>query len=251
VFERFTEQARQVVVFAQEESRSLGHRQIGTEHLLLALLHDADETPARVLTGCGVTLESARARVLEIVGRGDERPSGQIPFTPQGKRVMERALRESLSHGHHQIATGHLLLALLREDEGVATVVLADLGADRGTLRSLVLRDLGPAVPVQWAQATLMWRAEGLELRVPQRLDHGAMAALATDPAWSAPPLAGLEREIWRGWLAVRSPTLLDDVDPRELRAAIDAALERASGEAAGDGRQRLEEFLGAFREER
>ena len=245
MFERFTEPARRVVVFAQEEARSLGHRHIGTEHLLLALLRDEREIPAAVLARRGVTLDAARDRVIAIVGSSAERSSGQIPFTPDGKKVMERALREALSLGVDHIGTEHLMLGLLREPGGVGAQVLADLGA-LDELRAELIGAVGPPNPAHWHRATVMWRPEGLELRVPLDLDHGGLAALANDAAWSAHPLAGLEREIWRGWLAVRSPTLLDDVDPRELRAAIDGALERVRGSSLE--RSSAEEFLRVLR---
>jgi len=235
-----------VVVFAQEEARSFGHLHIGTEHILLALLRDEREIPAAVLSRRGVTIDAARERVVAIVGRGSERPSGQIPFTPNGKKVLERALREALSLGVNHIGTEHVMLGLLREPGGVGAQVLADLGA-LDDLRAELIGAVGPARPARWERATVMWRPEGLEVRVPVDLDHGALAAFATDAAWSAHPLAGLEREIWRGWLAVRSPTLLDDVDPRELRAAIDGVLERVGG--SSHEHSRVEEFLRALRE--
>ena len=247
VFERFTEPARMVVVFAQEEARSLGHHHIGTEHLLLGLLRDEGEIPAALLARRGVTLAVARERVVAIVGSNAERPSGQIPFTPNGKKAMERALREALSLGVNHIGTGHLMLGLLREPAGVGSQVLSDLGV-LDDLRAELIGAVGPPCPAHWHRATVMWRPEGLELRVPLDLDHGGLAALANDAAWSAHPLAGLEREIWRGWLALRSPTLLDDVDPRELRAAIDGALERVSGSSRE--RSRAEEFLRVLRED-
>ena len=245
MFERFTEPARRVVVFAQEEARSLGHLHIGTEHLLLGLLRDEREIPAVVLARRGVTLDAARARVVAIVGSSDERPAGQIPFTSDGKKVMERALREALSLRVEHIGTEHLMLGLLREPAGVGAQVLADLGALED-LRAELLGAVGPPHPAHWHRASLIWRPEGLELRVPLDLDHGGLAALANDAAWSAHPLAGLEREIWRGWLAIRSPTLLDDVDPHELRTAIDGALERVSG--SSQERRRAEEFLRVLR---
>lgn len=250
MFERFTEPARNVVVFAQEEARMLGHAHIGTEHILLALLSDDREIPAHLLAGRGVTLDVARARVVAIAGRSSStRRSGQIPFTPEGKRVMELALREALSLGVNHIATEHLLLGFLREPGGIGAQVLADLGALDG-LRAELIGVVGTPRPARWHMATVMWRPEGIELRVPVDLDHGGLAALANDPAWSAPPLAGLEREIWHGWLAVRSPTLLDDADPRALREAIDGALERASANGPSVQRDHVREFLRVLRED-
>ena len=245
MFERFTEPARMVVAFAQEEARSLGHLHIRTEHLLLALLRDEREIPAATLARRGVTLDDARDRVVAIAGRSPEPPTGQIPFTPPAKKVLERALREALALGVDHIGTEHLMLALLREPDGVGAQVLADLGALED-LRAELIGAVGAPPPARWQRATVMWRPEGLELRVPIDLDQGGLAAFANDAAWLGPPLAGLEREIWSGWLAVRSPTLLDDVDPRELRAAIDSALERV-GDSSHE-RSRAEEFLRVLR---
>ena len=153
-----------VVVYAQEEARSLGHRHIGTEHLLLALLRDEREIPAATLASRGVTLDLARERVVAIAGRSTELPSGQIPFTPRAKKVLERALREALSLGVDHIATEHLMLGLLRDADGIGAQVLADLGALE-ELRADLIGAAGAPHPARWHRATVMWRPEGLELR--------------------------------------------------------------------------------------
>jgi ATP-dependent Clp protease ATP-binding subunit ClpC len=140
VFERFTERARQVVVFAQVEARALKHNYIGTEHLLLGLLRDEQGNAARVLESLGVTVEEARAQVARMVGRGDELTTGQIPFTPRAKKVLTLSLREAISLGHHHIGTEHLLLGLVREHEGVAARVLLGFGADAEKVRNEVIR---------------------------------------------------------------------------------------------------------------
>ena len=126
MFERFTERARQVVVLAQEEARTLKHNYIGTEHILLGLLREEEGLAARVLEGLEITVEEVRAQVIRIVGSGEEVTSGQIPFTPRAKKVLELALREALSLGHNYIGTEHILLGLVRENEGVAARILAD-----------------------------------------------------------------------------------------------------------------------------
>jgi Clp amino terminal domain, pathogenicity island component len=144
VFERFTEQARQVVVLAQEYARELKHNYIGTEHLLLALLADVDDIPAQALGSFGVDQEAVRIRVVEIVGPVEEPHGGRLPFTPRGKKALEMALREALSLGHDDIRTGHLLLGLLRTQEGVAERVLLDLNVPSDHLRDLVIERLGP-----------------------------------------------------------------------------------------------------------
>jgi hypothetical protein len=336
--ERFTERARQVVVLAQEEARALRHSYIGTEHILLGLLLEGEGLAARVLESLDITVERVRGQVVRIVGSGEEVTSGHIPFTPRAKKVFELSLREALSLGNPYIDTEHLLLALVRENEGVATRILLDFDADSEKVRSAVLHvvpgpssrgphiggahshrkphplrppldwgragvlwrpdralrrplrvaerlasvaleELGfrvrvdrvrPQVPARpgvreaarpgplpldpqareamaprpirpakhgldWRRATLLWRPEGLELRVPLRMSVAEMATFAADPTWTQPPLAGLRREIWTGWLALASPTLLQDIgDPAELRRLLDAAAQR--GADAQDG---------------
>jgi ATP-dependent Clp protease ATP-binding subunit ClpC len=152
VFERFTERARQVVVFAQDEARALGHDYIGTEHLLLGLLREEDGLGARVLAELGLTLEAARTQVLAIEGPGGAvEATGQIPFTPRGKHALELSLREALALGHNYIGTEHLLLGLLREGEGVASKVLHALGLEEEQVRARVVGLLGGAAVISVA----------------------------------------------------------------------------------------------------
>jgi ATP-dependent Clp protease ATP-binding subunit ClpA len=147
VFERFTERARQVVVLAQDEARVLRHNYIGTEHLLLGLLREDEGLGARVLDSFDVTLEEVRAQVARIIGEGDEILTGQIPFTPRAKRVLELALREALQLGHNHIGTAHILLGLVHEGGGVAMRILLDFDVDAEKARNEVVRVLsgGPA----------------------------------------------------------------------------------------------------------
>jgi ATP-dependent Clp protease ATP-binding subunit ClpA len=145
VFERFTERARQVVVLGQDEARLLKHNYIGTEHILLGLLREEEGLAARVLDSLDVTVEEVRAMVARIVGQGDEVSTGQIPFTPRAKKVLDLALREALALGHNYIGTEHVLLGLLRENEGVAAHILLDFDADAEKVRNEVIRMLaGP-----------------------------------------------------------------------------------------------------------
>src|SRR5213076_895376 len=145
MFERFTERACQVVVLAQEEARILKHNYIGTEHILLGLLREEEGLAARVLESLDITVERVRAQVVRIVGSGEEVTSGQIPFTPRAKKVLELALREALSLGHNYIGTEHILLGLVRENEGVAARILLDFDADSEKIRNEVIRMLsGP-----------------------------------------------------------------------------------------------------------
>jgi hypothetical protein len=140
VFERFTERARQVVVFAQDEARALWHNHIGTEHLLLGLLREEQGVAAAVLASLGVGIEETRAKVAEIVGMGESVTGGQIPFTPRAKKVLELSLREAMSHGHSYIATEHILLGLVSQNDAVAARVPLDLGADAPTVRTATTR---------------------------------------------------------------------------------------------------------------
>jgi ATP-dependent Clp protease ATP-binding subunit ClpC len=142
VFEKFTERARQVVVLAQDEARALEHNYVGTEHILLGLLREEEGLAARVLESLDITVEEVRFQIVRIVGRGDEATTGQIPFTPRATKVLELALREALSLGHDYIGTEHLLLGLVRENEGVAARILSDFDADAEKVRNEVMRML-------------------------------------------------------------------------------------------------------------
>jgi ATP-dependent Clp protease ATP-binding subunit ClpC len=145
VFERFTDRARRSVVLAQEEARMLNHNQIGTEHLLLGLVHEHDGVAGKTLTSLEISLEDVRREVEAIIGQGRAVPVGHIPFTPRAKKVLELSLREALQLGHNYIGTEHILLGLIREGEGVAAQVLQKLGADPNRVRQTVIQLLGPA----------------------------------------------------------------------------------------------------------
>jgi len=140
MFERFTDRARRVVVLAQEEARMLNHNYIGTEHILLGLIHEGEGVAAKGLESMGISLEGVRAQVEEIIGQGQQAPSGHIPFTPRAKKVLELSLREALQLGHNYIGTEHILLGLIREGEGVAAQVLVKLGADLNRVRQQVIQ---------------------------------------------------------------------------------------------------------------
>jgi ATP-dependent Clp protease ATP-binding subunit ClpC len=140
MFERFTERARQVVVLAQAEAKAFKHNYIGTEHLLLGLLREEEGLAARVLESLDIELDEVRAQVVRIVGEGDEVVAGQIPFTPRAKKILEWSLREALELGHNYIGTEHVLLGLMRENEGVAVEVLNGFDADAEKVRGEILR---------------------------------------------------------------------------------------------------------------
>src|SRR6202453_825154 len=140
MFERFTDRARRVVVLAQEEARMLNHNYIGTEHILLGLIHEGEGVAAKSLESLGISLEGVRSQVEEIIGQGQQAPSGHIPFTPRAKKVLELSLREALQLGHNYIGTEHILLGLIREGDGVAAQVLVKLGADLNRVRQQVIQ---------------------------------------------------------------------------------------------------------------
>jgi len=140
MFERFTDRARRVVVLAQEEARMLNHDYIGTEHILLGILREGDGYAARALESLGISLDAVRQQVEEIIGQGQQAPSGPVPFTPRAKKVLELSLRESVQFGHNCIGPEHILLGILREGDGVAAQVLVALGADLNRVRQQVIQ---------------------------------------------------------------------------------------------------------------
>ena len=140
MFDRFTDRARRVIVLAQDEARMLNHNYIGTEHLLLGLIHEGEGVAAKALESLGISLEAVREQVEEIIGQGQQAPTGHIPFTPRAKKVLELSMREALQLNHPYIGTEHILLGLIREGEGVAAQVLIKLGADLNRVRNQVLQ---------------------------------------------------------------------------------------------------------------
>ncbi|MDO5051784.1 MAG: ATP-dependent Clp protease ATP-binding subunit [Pseudoclavibacter sp.] len=140
MFERFTDRARRVIVLAQEEAKMLNHNYIGTEHILLGLIHEGEGVAAKALESLDISLDAVREQVQDIIGQGQQRPTGHIPFTPRAKKVLELSLREALQLGHNYIGTEHILLGLIREGEGVAAQVLVKLGADLNRVRQQVIQ---------------------------------------------------------------------------------------------------------------
>jgi ATP-dependent Clp protease ATP-binding subunit ClpC len=172
MFERFTERARRVVVLAQEEARMLNHDWIGTEHVLLGLLHDGEGVAAAALVAMDISLAAVRREVEEIIGRGEAAPVGHIAFTPRAKKVLELSLRESLQLGHNYIGTEHILLGLIREGDGVAAQVLARLGADLNRVRDQVIQLLhGPDTITTAADSPRRDDPAGRERRGPLLAD--------------------------------------------------------------------------------
>jgi hypothetical protein len=222
MFERFTDRARRVVVLAQEEARLLNHDHIGTEHILLGLIHEGEGVAYLALTELGISLDAVRAQVEAEIGQGSEAPGGHIPFTPRAKKVLELSLREALQLGHNYIGTEHILLGLIREGEGVAAQVLVGLGADLDRVRQQVVQLLANAGASQAEQV-----AAG-----PSRIRQQAVTAMVAGGPGSyrdepaelvrVVPLARevfhglgfrvvlISLEVWSGWLDLRYALLPD-----------------------------------------
>jgi Clp amino terminal domain, pathogenicity island component len=196
MFERFTDRARRVVVLAQEEARHLDHNYIGTEHILLGLIHEGEGVAARALTALDISLEAVRVQVVEIVGHGSDAPSGHIPFTPRAKKVLELSLREALALNHNYIGTEHILLGLVREGGGVAAQVLVKEGGSLTRVRQAVVQLLADASQLQPEQLA------GMSSRITQ---EQAVAMVAGGPGiYSEEPaelvrVVPLAREVYRG----------------------------------------------------
>jgi ATP-dependent Clp protease ATP-binding subunit ClpC len=194
LFERFTERARQVVVLAQDEARALKHNYIGTEHILLGLLREEEGLAARVLESLDITVEEVRAQIARIVGQGDEVTTGQIPFTPRAKKVLELALREALSLGHNYIGTEHILLGLVRENEGVAARILLDFDADAEKIRNEIIRMLsGPGRRQQSGGG-----APGEKTKTSKLLDQFGRNLTKQAAEGKSDPVVGRQTEIER-----------------------------------------------------
>ena len=194
MFERFTDRARRVVVLAQEEARMLNHNYIGTEHILLGLIHEGEGVAAKGLESLGISLEAVRSQVEEIIGQGQQAPSGHIPFTPRAKKVLELSLREALQLGHNYIGTEHILLGLIREGEGVAAQVLVKLGADLNRVRQQVIQLLSG---YQGKEAVTAGPAEGTP-STSLILDQFGRNLTTAAREGKLDPVIGREKEIER-----------------------------------------------------
>jgi ClpA/ClpB-like protein len=257
MFERFTDRARRVVVLAQEEARHLDHNYIGTEHILLGLIHEGEGVAARALTALDISLEAVRVQVEEIVGRGSDAPGGHIPFTPRAKKVLELSLREALALGHNYIGTEHILLGLIREGEGVAAQVLVKEGGSLDRVRQAVVQLLAGTSGLESEQVA------GMSARISQ---EQAMSMVAGGPGVYREEPAELVRvvpvarevhreagmrvvlislEIWSGWLDLRFAMLPGSSSSGRTQWLVDWQVEddagttyEKAGMATGGGRQ-------------
>jgi hypothetical protein len=221
MFERFTDRARRVVVLAQEEARLLNHDYIGTEHILLGLIHEGDGVAARTLTALDISLDAVRAQVEEIVGQGERPPGGHIPFTPRAKKVLELSLREALALGHNYIGTEHILLGLIREGQGVAAEVLVKLGADHDRVRQQVIEllsgaplDQPPLGPVRISQQAVtagVVGGPGVYQEEPAELVRVVPLAREVFRGYGF-RMVLISLELWSGWLDLRYALLPADV---------------------------------------
>ncbi|MEY4263036.1 MAG: hypothetical protein RLY88_744 [Actinomycetota bacterium] len=195
MFEKFTDKARRVVVLAQEEAKLLNHNYIGTEHILLGLIHEGEGVAAKALESLGIDLNSVREQVQEIIGQGQQAPTGHIPFTPRAKKVLELSLREALQLGHSYIGTEHLLLGLIREGEGVAAQVLTKLGADTNRVRQQVIQLLSG---FQGKETVAVGGDNGEKQKGSQILDQFGRNLTQAAADGKLDPVIGREREIER-----------------------------------------------------
>jgi hypothetical protein len=230
LFERFTDESRQVVMLAHEEARGLGHSSIGTEHILLGLLRVQNGTTARLFETFGVTLEPVRERVVGIAGCGDEISSGQLPFTPRAKKVLELSLREALSVGDNYIDLEHILLGLARAKEGVAARILLEFGADAESVRDRIFTDrTRPKHPLR---ATLPWPRPGVRPRprraAPERWEYRIEQWPASEVLERQELLNGLGAEGWQLGATVASGDQVQFVFQRTARLKPESMSEGA-----------------------
>jgi len=222
MFERFSQRARRVVVLAQEEARILNHNYIGTEHILLGLIREGEGLAARALESLGISLEAVRQQVEQIIGRGQQAPSGHVPFTPRAKKVLELSLREAKALGHNYIGPEHILLGLIREGSGVAAQVLVKLGADLNRVRHQVV------------QLLYGYQGEDVAGEGPPLPDDALSWVDSLDRR-----LAAIER-----WVGLRPD--LDDLDQEiaRVRREKEAAIDRQDFEASAALRDQEKQLL-------
>src|SRR5690625_4810399 len=195
MLERFTDRARRVVVLAQEQAKMLNHNYIGTEHILLGLIHEGEGVAAKALESLGISLEAVRQQVEQMTGQGQQPPTEYIPFTPRTKKVLELSLAEASQLGHNDIGTEHLLLGLIREEDGVAAQALVILGADLDRVRQHVFDELrehpvkeaGKSSPSSpgLSEAEPLARLEHIETTLQMGSSLSSRASMSTPCCWT------------------------------------------------------------------
>ena len=225
MFERFTERARRVVVLAQDEARRLNHNHIGTEHILLGLIHEGEGVAAASLESLGISLEAVRQQIEGIIGQGRAAPTGHIPYTPRAKKVLELSLREALQLGHNHIGTEHILLGLIREGRGAAAQVLVRLGADLARVREQVIRMLedapGEAEPGtrRARKGSAARKQRGLLSEVLSRIESiDSRLAAVEQRVGAGPDMGDLDQEIAQ---ARRGKKSAADAEDYEIATAL------------------------------
>jgi ATP-dependent Clp protease ATP-binding subunit ClpA len=265
MFERFTDRSRRVVVLAQEEARMLNHDYIGTEHILLGLIHEGEGVAAQALESLGISLEVVRQQVEEIIGRGQQAPSGEIPYTRRAKKVLELSLRESLQLGHHYIGTEHILLGLIREGDGVAAQVLVELGAELNLVRQRVIqilhRDHGQGAqaisrfPARQAPARRKMRGLQAEIRYHVELISSQLSSIE-QRVGAGPEVEDLDRQIEQVRRDKETAAKAEDYEnaatsrDRERQLRAEKAARQAEWTAAHPDLASLAEGLGRLSDE-
>jgi ATP-dependent Clp protease ATP-binding subunit ClpA len=247
MFERFTDRARQAVDLAHDEARRLNHSYIGTEHILLGLIHEGEGVAAQALESLGISLDAVRQQVEQIIGVGQQEPQEQIPYTPRAKKVLELSLREAKALGHHYIGTEHILLGLIREGHGVAAQVLTELGADLNLVRQQVIRLLhgyqGPQSQTMPAGARFgqsRWKMRGRQGEIREHVEAiGSQLAVIEQRVGAGPEIGDLDRQIEQARQAKRAAAGAEDYETaatmrdQEQRLRADKAARQADWAAA------------------
>jgi ATP-dependent Clp protease ATP-binding subunit ClpA len=265
MFERFTDRSRRAIDLAQEEARRLDHNYIGPEHILLGLIREGEGVAARVLESLGISLEVVRQQVEEIIGRGQQAPQADIPYTPRAKKVLELALRESLQLGHHYIGTEHILLGLIREGDSVAAQVLSELSADLNLVRQRVIQVLhgyhgkkGPAILRSTADPIPVRRKmRGLHAEIRERVELiGSQLSSIEQRVGAGPEVGDLDRQIEQVRRDKEAAAKAEDYETaaalrdRERQLRAEKAARQAEWTAAHPDLASLAEGLGRLSDE-
>jgi ATP-dependent Clp protease ATP-binding subunit ClpC len=266
MFERFSDRARRVIDLAQEEARMLNHNYVGTEHILLGLIHEGQGVAAEALESLGISLDAVRQQVEQIIGQGQQAPSGKIPVTPRAKKVLELSLREALALGHNYIGTEHILLGLVREGDGVAARVLVDLGGDLNRVRQRVIQLLEGFSDQQVRRARpgpARGKRPGLRGEVRERLELiGAHLAAIEQRVGAGPEIGDLDQQIEQARNEKEAAAAAEDYEnaaisrDREKQLRADKASRRAEWaathpdlSAVAEGLHRLGDEVSRLRE--